>query len=72
MAYVYLNTEQSSSDNRQSMWTNKWLSERDKHSHMQLLREIRENNPDYFRNYLQMNNTTFDHLLNMVKPYVTK
>jgi hypothetical protein len=26
----------------------------------------------YFRNYLQMNDTTFDHLLNMVEPYVTK
>jgi hypothetical protein len=39
---------------------------------MQLLRELRENNPDDFRNYLRMNDTTFDHLLNMVKPYVTK
>jgi hypothetical protein len=52
MAYVYLSTEQSSFDNRQSMWTKKWLSEKDKYSHMQLLRELRENNPDDFRNYL--------------------
>jgi hypothetical protein len=34
--------------------------------------ENRENNLDDFRNYLRMNDTTFDHLLNMVKPYVTK
>ena len=36
---------------RRSSWAKNWLSQRDKFSHMPLLREIQENNPDDFRNF---------------------
>jgi hypothetical protein len=44
----------------------------DKFSNLSLSQELRENNPDDFRNYLHMDNETFDHLLCLVKPHITK
>ena len=39
---------------------------------MYLLRELRENYPDDFKNYLRMDSNTFDELLNMMRPLLTK
>jgi hypothetical protein len=46
--------------------------EKDKFSHLPLLQELRENNPDYFKNYLRMESETFYHLLCLAKPHITK
>ncbi|PIO16536.1 hypothetical protein AB205_0079210, partial [Aquarana catesbeiana] len=39
---------------------------------MPLLREIQENNPDDFRNYLRMTDPIFHHLLALLSPYISR
>jgi hypothetical protein len=39
---------------------------------MPLLRELRENDPEDFKNYLQMDNSTFEYILNIISPYISK
>ena len=39
---------------------------------MPLLREIQENNPDDYRNFLRMSDAVFQHLLALVSPYITR
>jgi hypothetical protein len=46
--------------------------EKDKFSHLPHLQELRENNPDYFKNYLCMGSETFDHFFSFVEPHITK
>ena len=48
-----------------------WLTEK-KYCHMSLLRELRDNNPDDFKNYLRMDANTFDELLNVMRPHLSK
>lgn len=47
-------------------WVKKWLSQQNHFSHMSLLRKLRVTDPNDFRNYLQMDENTFNHLLNLV------
>ena len=44
--------------------------ERDKFSHKVLLNELRENNPDDYKNYLRMNDESFKYLLTLVSPVI--
>jgi hypothetical protein len=46
--------------------------EKDKFSHLPLLQELRETNPDDFKNYIRMDSETFDHLLSLVEPHITR
>jgi hypothetical protein len=39
---------------------------------MPLLRELRDNDPEDYKNYLRMDNTTFEYLLNLVSPCIAK
>lgn len=39
---------------------------------MSLLRDLRDNNPDDFKNYLRMDTNAFDELLNLMRPHVSK
>ena len=39
---------------------------------MPLLRELGENNPDDYRNYLRTDEKTSQVILNLVSPYITK
>ncbi|XP_050304523.1 uncharacterized protein LOC126742038 [Anthonomus grandis grandis] len=39
---------------------------------MPLLRDLKENNPDDFKNYLRMDKSTFEYILNLVRPYISK
>ena len=55
-----------------SSWTKNWLLQRDQFSHMPLLREIRENNPDDFRNFLRMMDPVFHRLLASLTPYISR
>jgi hypothetical protein len=54
------------------MWMKNWKMEKDKFNHLPLLQELRENNPDDFKNYLRMDSETSDHLLSLVEPHITK
>ncbi|XP_063806678.1 uncharacterized protein LOC134989418 [Pseudophryne corroboree] len=49
-----------------------WLLERESRSYMPLLMEIRENNPEDYRNFLQMDDATFQELLHLVTPYIRR
>ena len=57
---------------RRRLWSKNWLLRRDQFSHMPLLRELRENNPDDFRNFLRMSDPVFQQLLALVSPYITR
>lgn len=57
---------------RRSQWTKQWLRKRERYSHMTLLRDLKENNPDDFRNYLRMPDESFQLLLSQVSPLITK
>lgn len=48
-------------------WIKNWKLEKVKFGNIPLLNEIRENNPDDFRNYLRMDSLAFDILLNLVR-----
>lgn len=53
-------------------WAKRWLLERRKYSHMNLLRKLQSNEPADYKNYLRMENHTFYELLNLVRPYIEK
>ncbi|XP_050304244.1 LOW QUALITY PROTEIN: uncharacterized protein LOC126741742 [Anthonomus grandis grandis] len=57
---------------KRSKWVKKWLLERESLSHVPLLREIKQNEPMDFKNYLRMDSATFSKLLSMVKNGLTK
>ncbi|PIO38167.1 hypothetical protein AB205_0064800 [Aquarana catesbeiana] len=55
-----------------SSWTKNWLLQRDQFCHMPLLHEIRENNPDDFRNFLRMTDPVIQRLLALLTPYISR
>jgi hypothetical protein len=57
---------------RRRCWCKSWLQRRDQYSDMRLLRKFQENNPDYFKNYLQMDEAAFSELLTAVTPYIVE
>lgn len=65
-------TQQKKKKRNRRMWSKEWLINRDQYSHMVLLRELKDNNPDDYRNYLRMSEETFSELLVMVKPMLHK
>ncbi|XP_069608213.1 uncharacterized protein [Ranitomeya imitator] len=54
------------------MWTRQWLQKRNQLSHMGLIRELKENNPHDFKNYLRMSEDSFNFLLEAVEPYIRR
>lgn len=55
-----------------SVWQKKWLHERYKYSHLQLLKELKESDPEDYKNYLRMDENVFNELLDLVRPHLTK
>jgi uncharacterized Fe-S radical SAM superfamily protein PflX len=51
---------------RRRFWCKSWLQRRDQYSDMRLLRELQENNPNDFKNYLRMDETAISELLTAV------
>lgn len=49
-----------------------WLENRKKYTHMNLLFHLRENEPTDFKNFLRMDEKTFQKLLSLVTPHITK
>ncbi|XP_041982633.1 protein ANTAGONIST OF LIKE HETEROCHROMATIN PROTEIN 1-like [Aricia agestis] len=49
-----------------------WLRGRESRSHMTLVRELRQSHQEDLFNYLRMSSETFNMLLTMVKPYISK
>lgn len=44
-------------------WVKKWIKQRSQRSNVTLLKDLKENNPDNFKNYLRMDDTGFTYLL---------
>jgi hypothetical protein len=58
--YIIFNKEEK---NKRKTWVKKWRFDRNRYGHMPLLRELRDNDPEDYKNYLRMDNTTFEYLL---------
>ncbi|XP_068225317.1 putative nuclease HARBI1 [Palaemon carinicauda] len=54
------------------VWMKPWLRKRENFYHMTLLKELKENNPEDYRNYLRMTDNAFRDLLSLVSPKITK
>lgn len=55
-----------------STWMKEWLKKREQYSHVLLLNEIRDSDPDGHKNYFRMNEATFEILLNLVTPFLIR
>ncbi|CAI6346371.1 unnamed protein product [Macrosiphum euphorbiae] len=55
-----------------SIWMKSWLSDKTKFGHLPLISELRNNNPEDFKNYLRIDGTTFDFLLDLIGPLIQK
>lgn len=57
---------------KRSKWSKKWFLRRRELGHARLLRELRDDEPEDFRNFLRMNAASYDELLDMVRPLIQK
>ncbi|XP_077148278.1 uncharacterized protein LOC143808983 [Ranitomeya variabilis] len=64
--------EESRPKRQRRMWVRSWLLKRSRLSHMRLIRELRENNPHDFRNYLRMSEASFKILLAAITPLIRR
>ncbi|KAK9875678.1 hypothetical protein WA026_009474, partial [Henosepilachna vigintioctopunctata] len=53
-------------------WMKQWLKKHEQFSHILLLNEIRDTEPEDYKNYFCMNDMTFDKLLKLVKPFLLR
>jgi hypothetical protein len=53
-------------------WSREWLKLRDKYTHENLLREILLKEPNDYANFLRMDHKTFEYLLTLLSPRITK
>ncbi|PIO37891.1 hypothetical protein AB205_0111140 [Aquarana catesbeiana] len=72
LAVTLARSRNSRSSRMRSIWDKTWLLNRDQFSHMPLLRELQENNPNAYRNYLRMTDSCFQQLLFLLSPYIMK
>lgn len=56
---------------KRKRWVKPWLLKRDLFSHTNLIAELRSE-PDDFRNYLRMDESTYQHLLDLVTPLILR
>ena len=54
-----------------SKWCKKWLLKRKTHSHINLMKDLRED-PDDWRNYLRMDENAYNELLRLVTPIIQR
>lgn len=57
---------------KRRVWCKKWLLQRHIHSHMNLLNELRTTEPLDFKNYLRMDEDSYNKLLHLIRPIITK
>ncbi|KAL4083874.1 hypothetical protein QTP88_029190 [Uroleucon formosanum] len=58
--------ETSKKKKNRKTWVKKWIEQRSEQSNVTLLKDLKENNPDDFKNYLRMDETDFTNLLELV------
>lgn len=72
LAVTLARSRNSQSSRIRIIWAKTWLLNRDQFSHMPLLRELQENNPNDSLNYLRMTDSCFQQLLSLLSPYIMK
>lgn len=72
LLYSELIIDKKKKRKKRLVWQKKWLSDRNIYSNLQLLKELRTNEPDDYKNYLRMDANTFDDLLGRLKKYLQK
>jgi hemerythrin len=68
--YVHFSTETRKIT--REIWVKKWRQDRHRYGHVPILRELRENDPEDFKNYLRMDNSTFEYILKLISPHISK
>ncbi|CAK1593490.1 unnamed protein product [Parnassius mnemosyne] len=53
-------------------WAKKWLLQRPRYSHINLMAELALQEPNDFRNYLRLDSCTYQQLLSLLEPMLTK
>ena len=56
--------------NKKKCWSKRWFLERHTFGHGAHMEELRINQPDDFRNFLQMDEDSFKDLLRLLKPFI--
>jgi len=69
-AAIYILTKDNKK--KRSKWVKDWKLNRHKFSDITLLRELEENNPDDYKNYLRMDSKDFQFLLELIGPNIRK
>ena len=57
---------------KRSKWVKKWYRSRRELGHTRLLRELRDDEPEDYRNFLRMDAESYEELLNLVMPMIIK
>ena len=57
---------------RRRKWAQQWYLCRERFGHTHLLNELRNSEPDVYKTFLRMDGESFDELLELVRPYITK
>ncbi|GFO18251.1 hypothetical protein PoB_004475600 [Plakobranchus ocellatus] len=60
------------SKKKRTKWSKQWFRNRAKFGHSELLQELRNNEPDDYKNFLRMDGDCFNELLEMVEPHIKK
>lgn len=68
-ALILLSVCDQEKQKKKRKWMKQWLKERKTLSHLNILKIL---DSDDFRNYLRMDENTFNELLEMVRPLITK
>lgn len=68
-AFCIIKNKQLKANKRK--WSKQWLLKRNLFSHTNLIAELRSE-PDDFRNYLRMDEATYQHLLNLITPIISR
>ena len=61
-----------STKKKRTKWAKQWFLQRAKFGHSELLKELRNNEPDDYKNFLRMDGLSFDELLELVGPHIIK
>lgn len=57
---------------KKRLWCKQWLQKRPQFSHVSLIKELQNNQPMDFSNYLRMDSNDFHYLLERLRPQLTK
>lgn len=57
---------------KKKRWVNEWIAKRRQYTHLNLLNVVRVSDPKDFHNYFRMDMETYNQLLSMVAPLISK